>query len=144
MSDQPLDRDRIELLLGKILGEIYRMQRHVGMATEGPAVSYALCHGFEHVLADTFREIGGISKAQVGAVNSVLDEYFDDPEKLEAFRGFYEIEYKLERLGVCRGTAITILKYMKATGRYDPMLNKMDCSGSPGECRTFELGKWDE
>lgn len=137
MSDQQLDGEKIMLLLGKILGEIYRMQRHVGMSTEGPAVSYALCHGFEHVLTDTFREIGGITTAQVDAVDKVLD--LQTPA---AFKGFYDIEYKLQAEGVCRETAIRILTYLKATGLYDSIIDKMDCSRSPSECRTFDLDEW--
>lgn len=144
MSDQPLDRDRIKLLLGKILGEIYRIQRKIGIATEGQGVAFGLRRGIESVLEDTFRDIGGISIAQIEAVDSVLEEYFADPEKLSAFTGFYEIEPKLAALGVCRGTAITILKYKKATGPYDSVLDKMKGPGSPQECRTFELGRWDE
>ena len=144
MSGENLDGQKVLLLLGKILGEIYRIQRKIGIATEGKDVAFGLRRGFESVLEDTFRDIGGVSTAQLQAVDSVLGEYFADPAKLAEFTGFYEIEPKLAALGVDRGTAMTIMTYQKATGRYDSVLDKMDCSGSPHQCRTFELDRWDE
>lgn len=144
MNSQPLERNRTELLLGKILGEIYRLQRKIGLDTEGQDVAFGLRRGFESVLEETFRDIGGISTAQLNAVDSVLAEYFAEPAKLSKFTGFYQIESKLAELGVDRGTALTILTYQKATGHYDSVLDKMDCSGSPTECRTFELSRFDE
>lgn len=144
MSEENLDGQKLVLLLGKILGEVYRIQRKIGLGTEGNDVVFGLRHGFESVLDETFRDIGGISTAQLNAVDSVLEKYFAEPAKLSAFTGFYEIEYKLQALGVDRGTAMTILTYQKATGRYDSIIDKMNCSGSPVECRTFELDQWNE
>ncbi|MCP5213004.1 MAG: hypothetical protein H6998_18970 [Hahellaceae bacterium] len=139
-----MDKDT-KLLFGKILGEIYRIQ----MATDGvacpssPGQVFGLLNGFELAVEQEIERMGFISKDQVKAVMDVLDPIWMDQEKLANFKGFYDIEDELNRKGVDRGEAIQVLTYLKANNQFEEVIEKMDSSGSPSECRRFELSEWD-
>ncbi|MDR3480341.1 MAG: hypothetical protein P4L91_06460 [Burkholderiaceae bacterium] len=135
--------DTNAVLLGKLLAEVYRVQRNLGVATMDDATIYALRNGFETAIDDELERIGFVSKAQVKHVMDVLDPIWQDPTQLAAFKGFYDIERELEDGGVDRPTAITVLTYLNAKGQFTEVIAKMDTSHSPSECRTFELGKWE-
>jgi len=134
-----------KLFFGKILGEIYRTQR-ASDDIACPASSgqiYALLNGFESAVDQEFEMMGSISKEQVKAVMDVLDPIWMDQEKLANFKGFYDIERELQSRGVDRSDAIGILTYLKANHQFTEVIDKMDTSGSPTECRRFELSDWD-
>ena len=134
-----------KLFFGKILGEIYRIQR-ASDDIACPASSgqiYALLNGFEDAVDQEFEMMGNITKEQVKTVMDVLDPIWMDQEKLAAFKGFYDIERELQSRGVDRSDAIAILTYLKANHQFVEVIDKMDTSGSPSECRRFELSEWD-
>jgi hypothetical protein len=135
--------DTNALLLGKLLAEVYRVQRKLEIPTADDATIYGLRNGFETVVAEELERIGFVSKAQVKHVMDVLDPIWQDPTKLVAFKGFYDIERELESGGVDRTTAIAVLTYLNAHGQFTDVIAKMDTSGSPGECRKFDLSKWE-
>lgn len=132
------------ILLGKILGEVYRIQKH-GNVPFGPSEAnlFGLLNGFEHVIDEELEGIGFVSRDSLMAVINVLSPIDNDPEKLKAFKGFYDIEHELQKHGVDRSTAIRILTYLNANHQFQGLIAKMDTSGSPSECRTFEISKWD-
>lgn len=135
-------QDRI--LLGKILGELYRIQKHNEVPCDpSNATIFGLLNGFEHVIDEELEGIGFVSRDNLVATVKVLSAIDDDPEKLKAFKGFYDIERELQKHGVDRPAAIRILTYLNANRQFQELIAKMDTSGSPSECRTFELGKWD-
>lgn len=134
-----------KLLFGKILGEIYRIQR-VSDEIACPAIPgqiFALLNGFEDAVDKEIEMMGSITKEQVRAVMDVLDPIWMDREKLANFKGFYDIENELQRRGVDRVDAISILTYLKANHQFEEIIDKMNSSGSPTECRRFELSEWD-
>jgi hypothetical protein len=135
-----------KLFLGKILGEIYRLQMHTeGMkcgASEGHV--YGLLNGLE---TEIDKEIGNSSLIEAHkyqAVADVLDPYFYDQEKMKTFKGFYTIEGELSKKGVSRPDAMVILTAMKADLRYLEVIEKMKSSDSPSECRTFEIDEFNK
>lgn len=133
------------LLFGKILGEVYRLQRdseNVSCPASSAQV-YALLHGFESAIDDELEMIGEVSKEKLQATMDVLDPIWSDREKLEKFKGFYDIEHELDSKGVSRGDAIRILKFLKANHQFTEIIDKMDTSNSPSECRRFDLSEWD-
>ncbi|MEN8131689.1 MAG: hypothetical protein ABFS45_16175 [Pseudomonadota bacterium] len=139
-----MDKEQ-KLFLGKMLGEIYRMERandNVACHVRSAHI-YALLNGFEHAIDRELEMIGYVSKEKLKAVMDVLDPIWADRERLEKFKGFYDIERKLSAKGVDRGDAIAILTYLKANGQFTEIIDKMDSSHSPTECRTFELSDWD-
>jgi len=127
------------LAFGKILGETYRLQKRVdpNMVQVSDATIYGLLNGFEGVIESELAGEYTISENDISAMADVLDPYFNDPEK--EFNGFYDIEYNLQQRGIDRGKAIDILTYMKANGQYVEVIERMDTSGSPGECRSFNI-----
>lgn len=129
------------LFFGKILGEIYKIQNSLNnvVCEAGDAHIYALLNGFESAIDDELKNMGSISTKQLSTVISVLVPIYEDTTKTANFRGFYDIEDALNSQGVDRGDAIIILTYLKAKNKFTSIIEKMDSSHSPSECRTFEI-----
>lgn len=137
-----VDNNDVAILLGKILGEIYRSQKASGVPMgKSDGHVYGLLNGFEEALNAEFVDIGFISKEQSNAVDEVLDEYFNGDKELS---GFYDIEHTLSANGVSRSDAIRIFKYLKADNRYGDLMEKMDSGHSPMECRNLDLSDCDK
>jgi len=137
--------DKQTLLLCRLLGEQYRTQKKLGLsvpASKGQI--YGLIKGFEWAIKEELEGLGEITGEQIQAVADVLDEYFMDDSKLADFKGFYDIEHKLQQRNVDRGEAMRIIKYFHADRKFARVIEKMDSSGSPTECRTFELYDWED
>lgn len=138
------DIDENKILLGKILGEIYRMQLRSNTpcgASKGKI--FGLLNGFENVIDEEIEAIGYITKKQLNATIKILNPIYGDPTKLSEFKGFYDIEHELAAVGVDRSDAIRILMYLYADNKFTAMIDKMNSSGSPVECCTFDLSEWD-
>lgn len=133
------------LLLAKLLGESYRIQKKLGMDVPvSKAQIYGLLTGFELVIEEELESMGFISSEKVEQVGQILDEYFLNDEKLAEFKGYYDIEPRLTTLGIDRSEARRIIKYFNADERFDRVIAKMDSDGSPSECRRFNLYDWDD
>ncbi len=135
-----------KILLGKILGEIYKIEKRLPdmtcPATQGQI--YGLLNGFENAIEDELEMTGFVSKEHVEIVGNVLDEIWLDKEKLNSFKGFYDIERRLSSMGVDRGQANKILRYFNADNRFVEIIAKMDTSDSPSESRRFNLSEFDK
>ncbi|TYA10913.1 hypothetical protein FRY98_24395 [Paenibacillus faecis] len=130
-----------KLTLGKILGEIYRIQKHSKsvICPVGNDTIFGLLNGFEETLEREIESLELISSEEVAFVSRVLNKYFTDEQKLNDFNGYYDIEAELEERGIDRIKAKRIITMFKAEGRFLKVIEKMDSSGSPAECRTFEI-----
>jgi hypothetical protein len=126
-------------LLGKLLGEIFRIQKRTGVPTYSDATVYGLLNGLEPAIDHVIGELDFVSTELVDRAAKILQPIFDDPAMLAAFNGFYDIEQKLQEAGIDRGTAIRIFHYFHGSGMYMEVLAKMDSTGSPTECRTFDI-----
>lgn len=132
------------LFLAKILGEVYRLQKHNKTACEkSDATIFGLLNGFEHVVEEELDSVGFVSQDAVSVVVKVLNRIDEDPDRLKAFKGFYDIEHELKEHGVDRYTASRVLTYLNANHQFQELIGKMDTHGSPSECRTFSISKWD-
>lgn len=130
-------------LLGKILGEVFRLQTAARVpCSASERTIYGLLNGFENVTDEVLESIGEVTNEQISAVMDALEPYDQDPAKLAGFRGFYDIENTLKHNGVDRGDAMRILTYLRANHQYTDIIARMDTSGSPAECRTFEVDEW--
>lgn len=107
------------------------------------ATLYALKNGFESVINDYLDEDWYITIEEEKIVANVLTPYFNNEEKLNELKGFYDIEPELEEKGISRLKALAIMKYYYAKGSFISVLNKMDTTHSPQECRTFEISDYD-
>lgn len=138
--------DDTRRLLGVLLGEVYRVQKRVdpSMCGVGDDTIYGLRNGFEDAIDYVLESAGDVPAAQLSAMGTLLDEHFMDPVKLAAFKGFYDIEHDLQRLGIDRGQAIKILTYFHAGRRFGELIEKMNSDRSPSECRKFDLHAFDK
>lgn len=132
-------------LFGKIIGEIYRIQKRIDpeMQTGSEARIFGLISGIEEAIDAELENIEFISKEKLSKFMNVLDEYHNDPDKLESLSGYYEIEDKLKQKDIGRAEAITMLTYLKAGRRFEEVINKFDSSSSPVECKRFDLDEYE-
>lgn len=135
-----------KILLGKILGEIYRLQKNTSkMAVSASSGQiYGLLNGFEDAIENELEMIGFVSQKDVIAVGELLDEIYLDKTKMANFKGFYDLETKFSELGIDRGKANKIIRYYYADDRFEELINMMDSSGSPSESRKFKLRDYDK
>ncbi|MBI5070369.1 MAG: hypothetical protein HZB56_19205 [Deltaproteobacteria bacterium] len=125
--------------LGKVLGELYRLEKKLGLSYPSDETIYGLTRGFEEVLDSELTGHEGVTADEVSRVIEVLNPIWKDKAKLDAFKGYYDIEHDLEQRGITRSKAIKILTMLQARGQFHSVITKMDTSNSPGECRTFKL-----
>jgi len=139
-----MDKDT-KLLLGKTLGEIFRIQRSLDdvSCSANDALIYGLLNGFEDSIEEVLEDVGYISSEKVQCVMDILEPIWSDQDKLLNFKGYYDIEPELKNNDVSRGAAIRILKYLKANNQFTEIIDKMDTSHSPTECRRFEISDWE-
>lgn len=139
-----MDKDT-KRLFGRLLGEVFRIQKAIPQLScaASDAQIYGLLSGFEGAVDEILERTGDISAEKVKAVMDVLEPIWSDEERLKKFKGFYDIERELQQHGVDRSDAIAILTYLKANHQFTDVIEKMDSSYSPSECRRFELTEWD-
>ena len=133
-------------LLGRLLGEIYRIQN----ATKGmvppaaPGQIYGLLNGIDEAIDLELENTKGISNDKLEAAADVVEPIFHDPDQLEKFTGFYDIEDELTARGITRPEAMQIFTYWKANAKFTPLIEKMNSGNSPIECKTFELNEFEK
>jgi hypothetical protein len=132
----------LKVALGKILAENYKVQIKLGMGCPGSAVIYGLENGIEDAIDSELGCKSGISEEKHNALAIILDEVDADKKKLEAFKGYYDIERQIQNAGISRGEAMRLLTYFLAKGQFIETIKKMDSSSSPIECRTFRSPKY--
>ena len=114
-----------KLFFGRILGEIYRIQKHNEMPCAASETEiYGLLRGFEDVIDEQLDLIGYVPSSDVENVGKVLEEIYSDEEKLKSFKGFYDIEHKLNSMDINRPQAIKIITYFNIDEGFDKVIKK--------------------
>jgi hypothetical protein len=119
--------------LGKILGEMYRIQKRLEMPGPADHVIVGLLYGIEPVIREQF---SFVPSDQCQAVLEALDRYAGDPE---ALTGYYDIMSELEAAGVNRARAKIIITYLNLMGAYTDVIRRLDSDNSPVDLRRFDL-----
>ena len=136
-----------KIFFGKILGEIYRLQKSFSFRGVTDSVSnariYGLLNGIEREINSEIQEIGFISEEKVLAVESILIEYIEDENKLKTFKGYQNLEDKFKQKNIEKSVAITILKYLYTQSRFSPIIERLDSTNSPIEFQNLELDEYD-
>ena len=136
--------DRTERLLCVLLGEVYRVQRHLKMPCSASTDTiYGLLSGIEPAI-DSVLANDPVSENDFRAVCKLLFSIDSDPKKKEEFSGFYDLEDALRSAGLDRSKIAHVITYLNAGGKYTELIEKMDSSGSPTECRNFDLTEFDK
>lgn len=135
-----MDRE-LTLALGKILGETIRLQKRVDpeMVQISDSIIYGLLNGFESVIEQQLTVNDPVTADDINAMADILNPYHIDREALNSFRGYYDIEGQITERGISRIKAIDILTYFKVNGQFEEVINRMNTSNSPGECRRFNI-----
>ena len=126
----------LKLAVGKILGEVYRIQLHMkpAICRVSKAEIYGCLSGIEQVIDEQIDDADGlITRQDYDRMNSVLSS----AEENRDFKGFYDIEPQLGAMG--RTKARALLTYIKSKRCFLGVIAKMDSQNSPGECKTFDL-----
>lgn len=135
--------DDLKIMLGRILGEIFRTQKRIEptMCNVNDARIYGLLNGIESVINE-FTNQNLITNDDEYLLSTALQPYFENPNE---FKGYYRIERDLAGRDqeINRGTAITLLKYYKAIGSFSPPIEIIE-KKIPGENpieleRTFDI-----
>lgn len=128
-----------KLFLGRILGEVYRIQEHTeGMTCNATqAQIYGLLNGSETIIDGILRETPLLEDAKFKSVIDVLNEYFSGEEK--DLKGYYSIEGDLNARNVSRSEAIVILTILKSRGQFTDEISKIEKGHSPMECSSFDI-----
>ncbi len=121
-------------LLGALLAEIMELRQKMNLSSCDKAEMFALQNGIVPIIDKHLKNYGLITQQHFNDVVWILER-----QNVETFRGYYDIERQLKEQGINRGIAHTILTYLKATGSFVELIQKMDSEHSPDECREFNL-----
>jgi len=136
---KPLDR-KTKLLFGRLLGEIYRLQRRQdeSMVPAGPGEIYGLIQGFDWVVDQVLETFGTVTEKDLKAVADLFDHLEENPMKLKKLTGFYDIEEQLSARGINREKAMALFTYFRAGDKFAAVLDALDRGNSPGELQRLK------
>lgn len=124
-----------KLAFGKILGEMYRIQKEQGIAQVSDATIFGLLNGFEESIDGQFSDLGYISKAEVELVADYFAPYWKQEKSLDEMPNYKSVEMSLERKNIHPAKFAQILKYLYANERFVPEIDQLG--------RSFKLSEYD-
>lgn len=132
-----------KVLLGKILGEIYRIQKYIFClpCTANDTRVYGLLNGIEQEIDTELKEIGFISNEKLVALETILEEYGKE-ENLDS-KNYSELEKKFKQREIDRKKAIVIMKYLYTKGSIAEVIEEMESLDLPIEFQNFQLDDYD-
>lgn len=130
-----MDDMKNRILLGKILGEIYRMQMEDdhGICKASEGTIYGLIHGVELAIDEEIERIGFLSTNKLEHVIDVLEKYDD----ISGFAGFRQIEKELRDGGVDKTDAKRAFMYLKINDQFADIIDKMGENMAPNEMKNI-------
>jgi hypothetical protein len=119
-----VERD-LQLALGKILGETYRTQKTQGICEVSDGTIYGLLNGFQEAIDSELGNLDYIEEFEISLVSDYLTPYWNGEKELSELPSFLDFRISLEREGIKHGRLITILTYLRATGRFTTEIDKL-------------------
>lgn len=129
-----MDRNT-KFALGKILGEIYKIQRHLNIPVPLHDYEvYGLLKGMEDVVDMRIQNIEYISQDKIDRVVSVLNKHFQNPGQTN-LSGYFAIKDELEEGGfeIAQGEAVSIMQYIKAQHSFEDIIDGLHLNLEPIE-----------
>lgn len=126
-----------KFFLGKLLGETYRIQKHLNMNTASDSRIYGLVQGIESEIDAEMGELSPISDKDVSAMDAILNDWWGN--KRDEFTGYYSIEPEIKAAGIDRATANRIISLFLSQEKFVEIIVKMDSQNSPIESKHFEI-----
>ncbi len=112
--------------MGIILGELARLQRHLGIATYPDHEIYGLVHGLESVIDARIKK-HWVSAQQALQAREMLQYYADHTEL--PLNGFEDLQDKLITMGIDRSKATIIFTLFKSVGAVPEVFAKLEDGG---------------
>lgn len=136
-----MNEQQTKAFMGKLLGEVYRIQRHLGLPN-GPSKGeiYGLLNGVEYEIDKQLEHIGFVTTQQLEAADNILNEHDQREAKLDDHSGVYGLERELGAAGIGRGEAMVIYKYFKANGSFQSLIERLNRSShAPSELQDSSI-----
>lgn len=127
-----------KFMFGRLLGEIYRLQKRLDMCKASDATIYGLINGIEEIV-DSELKSDVITYGDCNAVAGILRQYYTDIEKLNNFSGFQQVENDLRDIGIGRLKAYKIFTLFYAERRFVELLDKMNSNDFQIECVDLKI-----
>lgn len=115
----------LQVALGKILGETYKIQKEQGICNVTDGLIFGLLNGFQDALDSQFANADYFSVDEVEKVADVLSPYWSQEKDIEDMPSFLAFRMSLEREGISHGRLLTILKYLRANDRFSTEIDKL-------------------
>ena len=119
-----VDRD-LTLTLGKVLGEIYELQKQQGVSRVDNGHIYGLLHGFEEALRSEFENLTFVSKEEVDVVFRYFSPYIEAETETDNLPPFDQTRSQMEKQGIDQEKLVTILRYLNASDRLNVDVNQL-------------------
>lgn len=117
--------NELKLVLGKMLGETYRIQKEQGIVQVDDGRIFGLLNGFEEAIESEFDELEFISKQQIDIVADYFDPYWKEEKSIDEMPSFLQVRMDLEKKDITHARLINIFKYLKATDRFNTEIDKL-------------------
>lgn len=108
-----------------MLGEVYRIQKSIGLSTASEGRIFGLLNGLEESIDEELNTLQEINKEKVDAVRDYLDPYYQKKLPLSELPNQTEVRLELEKARITEGEFTTILKYLKANNMYTLEIDKL-------------------
>lgn len=124
----------LKLALGKILGEVYRLQIQAepNIASTSGATAYGLINGFEETINEQLENLKEITSIDVQKVRGVLQPIFDDPNRrISGSYEFKQLKYdevwqQANSKGIEEAKFTIVLNYFMANDEYVGLLKAIE------------------
>ncbi|WP_046179797.1 hypothetical protein [Domibacillus tundrae] len=119
-----MDKD-LTLTLGKVLGELYEIQKQQGISKVDNGHIYGLLNGFEEALMKEFGNLNFINKEEVDVVFRYFSPYIEAGTETDELPPFDNMRAQMEKHGMDQDQFITILRYLNASDRLNVDVNQL-------------------
>ena len=117
--------DRIENMLGYLIGRVSKIEKQLGCSDMNDGVLYGLIN---NINIDDLELVNGtkITQTDIHIMISILKQIDDDPSKKQKFRGYDDIRREVEHKYI-KDKAVVILKYLNGTypSKFEELFDKM-------------------
>ena len=118
--------NELKLFLGKLFGEIYKIQKKQGVCDKSETRIFGLLNGFEEEIRSEFEGLNFYSQDKVNAVCDKLHPYYTKEKNINDMPSFLQFRMELEHESRINHTeVIDILKYLYSKNAYQLEIDRL-------------------
>ncbi|WP_445429268.1 hypothetical protein [Bacillus atrophaeus] len=118
--------NELKLTLGKLFGEIYKIQKQHGICDKSDTRIFGLLNGFEEEITSEFEGLNFYSEDKVNAVCDKLHPYYTKEKDINDMPSFSQFRLDLEHeSGIKHTEVIDILKYLYSKSAYQLEIDRL-------------------